>query len=191
MAWSPRTGGLAGLFAAGLIALSALLDVTGPVEVYRAVALVAFLAVIGAVAGIHAAHRGRPRYGWVGTVAAAVTSTGYAVVAGVIAIDMVRDADGLLGVRTAGAVLVLAGSAVLGVVVMVARLLPWWCGVLLVVAFPLGDLADDVFPTAENLLLALLWASVGTALLSRAAHPARTTGQAPGGAITQRSTLTG
>jgi hypothetical protein len=63
MSWSPRTGGLAGLFAAGLIALSALLDAPAPGGVYRAVVLVAFLAVIGAVAGIHAAHRGRPATG--------------------------------------------------------------------------------------------------------------------------------
>ena len=191
MSWSSRTGGLAGLFAAGLIALSTLLDATAPSGAYRAVVLVAFLAVIGAVAGIHAAHRGRPRYGWVGAVAAAVTSAGYAIVAAVTVIGIFRDAGSLVGVRTAGAILVLAGSAVLGVVVMVTRLLPWWCGVLLVVAFPLGDLANDVFPTAENLLLALLWGSVGLALLSVVPRSARMQAPGSGGVVTQPSTTTG
>jgi hypothetical protein len=36
-------------------------------------------------------------------------------------------------------------------------LLPWWCGVLLIVTFPLGHFANALFSSAENLLLALLW----------------------------------
>ena len=52
-------------------------------------------------------------------------------------------------------------------IIIRARLLPWWCGVLLIVAFPLGDVANAIFSSAENLLLALLWGSVGAALLSR------------------------
>ena len=42
-----------------------------------------------------------------------------------------------------------------------------WAGVLLIVAFPLGDVANAIFSSAENLLLALLWGSMGVALLSR------------------------
>ncbi len=120
-----------------------------------------------------------------------MTSTGYAIVAAVSAIGGFRDAGSLLGVRTTGAVLVLVGSAVLGVVVMVARLLPWWCGVLLVVAFPLGDLTNDVFPAAENLLLALLWGSVGLALLSVVPRSARMRAPGSGGGVAQRSTMGG
>ncbi len=48
-----------------------------------------------------------------------------------------------------------------------AKLLPWWCGVLLIVAFPLGDRANAIFGSAEYLLLALLWGSMGIALLVR------------------------
>lgn len=175
MSWSPRTGGFAGLSAAGLLVLSAVLYAISPVDgepdtwrVYQTVVLAAYLAVLGAIAGIHAAHRGRRRYGWVGTAAAWGASAGYAVVAAVSAIGMVRDVDSLFGVRVTGAALVLVGSAVLGVVVLVARVLPRWCGVLLIVAFPLGDVADAVFPTGEGLVLAVLWGSVGVALLSLA-----------------------
>jgi hypothetical protein len=35
------------------------------------------------------------------------------------------------------------------------------------VTFPLGHFANALFSSAENLLLALLWGSVGVALLSR------------------------
>ena len=200
MSWSPRTGGLARLFAAGLLVLSAVLHAISPFDadrrtwsdnVYRAVVLVAFLAVIGAIAGIHAGHRRRPRYGWVGTVAAGTTSAGVAVVAAVTAIGMARDAGSLQAVRIAGAALVLVGSAALGVVVIVARLVPRWCGVLLIVAFPLGDIADDIFRTGENLLLALLWGSVGLALLSLAPQPARIREPGSGAVVPQRSTMTG
>ena len=52
-------------------------------------------------------------------------------------------------------------------IILRARLLPWWCGVLLIVAFPLGHFANAIFGAAENLLLALLWGSVRVALLSR------------------------
>ena len=52
-------------------------------------------------------------------------------------------------------------------IIIRTRVLPWWCGVLLIVAFPLGDVANELFGSAENLLLALLWGSMGVALLSR------------------------
>ena len=54
---------------------------------------------------------------------------------------------------------------------MRARLVPWWCGVLLIIAFPLGDVADEIFSGAEGLLLGLLWGSVGVALLRQAGLP--------------------
>ena len=73
MSWNPRTGGFAGLTAAGLLVLSAALQRFAPVDVYRTVAVVALATVVAAVAGVHTAHRGRPRYPPVGAVAAAVT----------------------------------------------------------------------------------------------------------------------
>ena len=82
-------------------------------------------------------------------------------------ISMVQGQRSLLPVRLAGAGLLLVGSALLGVIIIRARLLPWWCGVLLIVTFPLGHFANALFSSAENLLLALLWGSVGVALLSR------------------------
>jgi hypothetical protein len=53
------------------------------------------------------------------------------------------------------------------VIIILDRLLSWWCGVLLIVTFPLGHFANALFSSAENLLLALPWGSIGIALLVR------------------------
>ena len=73
------------------------------------------------------------------------------------------------------AVVILVGSAILGVVVLRMHLLPWWCGALLIVAFPVGHFANALFASAENILLALLWGSVGVSLLVRATAPVEPT----------------
>jgi hypothetical protein len=169
-------GGIAGVVAAALLVLSAILNQLSPVQatynsaadyLYLAVVLAAYIAVLVAVLGIHALHNGRPRYGRLGTVGTVMTFIGYAVIAVTTAINMVQGHRSLQTVRISAAVVLLIGSALLGVIIIRARLLPWWCGVLLIVAFPLGDVANAIFSSAENLLLALLWGSIGVALLSR------------------------
>jgi len=171
-----RWGGIAGVVAAALLILSAILNQVSPIQatydsaasyLYLAVALAAYIAVMLAVLGIHALHNGRPRYGRLGTVGSAMTFVGYAIIAVVTTISMVQGHASLLPVRLAGAGVLLVGSVLLGVIILRARLLPWWCGLLLIVAFPLGHFANAIFGAAENLLLALLWGSVGVALLSR------------------------
>ncbi|MDP8971928.1 MAG: hypothetical protein M3N45_01840 [Actinomycetota bacterium] len=57
----------------------------------------------------------------------------------------------LLTVRLlAGATAVLIGSILLGAMVMRARIIPWCCGVLLIVAFPLGDVSNAVLEVAKG-----------------------------------------
>ena len=96
-----------------------------------------------------------------------LTIAGYVIIAVMTVISMVQGQRSLLPVRLTGAGMVLVGSALLGVIIIRARLLPWWCGVLLIVTFPLGHFANSLFSSAENLLMALLWTSVGVALLRR------------------------
>ncbi|HET6759058.1 MAG TPA: hypothetical protein VFH20_07245, partial [Propionibacteriaceae bacterium] len=130
-----------------------------------------------AVLGIHALHSGKPRYGRLGTAAAVLTIAGYLIMVVVRMISMAAGHESLSNVRIGGGLAVLIGSALLGVIILRARILPWWCGVLLIVAFPLGDVANAIFSAAENFLLALLWGSVGVALLARregVAEPALT-----------------
>ena len=176
MSSTVRWGGIAGVVAAALLVLSAILNQLSPVRqaydsttnyLYLAVVLIAYVAVIVTVLGLHALHTGRPRYGRLGAAGAVLTIVGYAIIAITTVISMVQGHASLLTIRLAGAGILLIGSALLGVIIIRARLLPWWCGVLLIVAFPLGDVANAIFSSAENLLLALLWGSMGIALLVR------------------------
>ena len=171
-----KSGGVAGLGAAGLLILSAILNqltpgdgtVDTPAEYfYRAVTVLAYVGVIIAVLGIHSLHRGNSRYGWLGSAGSVMTIAGYASIAVITLISMLQNFEYLLTIRIGAAVLILVGSLLLGVIIIRARLLPWLCGVLLIVAFPLGDVANAIFRSAENLLLALLWGSVGVALLTK------------------------
>ena len=167
-----KLGGIAGVVAAALLIISAVLTQMSADSAARnrsldVVVLAAYIAVIVAVLGIHAFHSGKPRYGRLGTTGAVLTIAGYAIIAVVTVISMVQGQRSLLLGRRTGAGLLLVGSALLGVIIIRARLLPWWCGVLLIVTFPLGHFANALFSSAENLLLALLWGSMGIALLSR------------------------
>jgi hydrogenase/urease accessory protein HupE len=83
-------------------------------------------------------HSGTPRYGRLGATGTALTITGYAIIAVIAVISMVLGQASLLNLRIPGAVLLIIGSILLGVIIIRARLLPWWCGVLLIVAFPLA-----------------------------------------------------
>jgi hypothetical protein len=176
MSSTVRWGGIAGVVAAALLVLSAILNQLSPIKttydaaasyLYLAAVFLAYVAVLVALLGIHAVHRGRPRYGRLGAVGTVLTFAGYAIIAIVTAISMVQGQRSLQIVRIGGALLLLVGSVLLGVILLRAKLLPWWCGVLLIVAFPLGDRANAIFSSAEYLLLALLWGSVGIALLAQ------------------------
>jgi len=93
---------------------------------------------------------------------------GYGFVGLLNAVNIIQGERSLNTVRLGAALVILIGSVILGVVVLATRVLPWWCGVLLIIAFPLGDAANAVFASAENVLYVLLWGSIGLALLRRA-----------------------
>jgi hypothetical protein len=171
-----KWGGIAGIVAAALFIVSAILEQLSPLQriydsvasyLYLGVVVAAYIAVIIAVLGIHALHSGRPRYGRLGTTGTVLTIAGYLIMIVVRMISMVAGRESLGNVRIGAGLAVLIGSVLLGVIILRSRILPWWCGVLLIVAFPLGDVANAIFSAAENLLLALLWGSVGVALLAR------------------------
>ena len=171
-----KWGGIAGIAAAALFIISAILDQLSPLQrtydsaasyLYLGVVVAAYIGVIIAVLGIHALHSGKPRYGRLGTAGAVLTIAGYLIMVVVRMISMVAGRESLGNVRIGAGLAALIGSVLLGVIILRARILPWWCGVLLIVAFPLGDVANAIFSAAENLLLALLWGSVGVALLAR------------------------
>ena len=134
---------------------------------YQVVSVLAFGAIIGAILCLDAWQRPYPGYGRVGHIGSILASLGYAIVLLVVIINIALGGWHLTPVRIVGAVTLLVGSALLGVATLRARKMPWWCGVLLIVAFPIGDIVDGMFAGGEAIMLALLWGSVGAALWKR------------------------
>ena len=186
-----RRAGWAGLLAAALFVTSTAINQIAPVQtpyvstsdyVHQAVLLVGFLAVVGAVVGVTALLRSTGRMGALSAIGGLLTGVSYFFIAVLTLVNLLLGERSLVAVRQAAALVLLVGSALLGVLVLITRVLPWWCGVLLIVAFPLGDVADTLFRGGEGLLFALLWGTVGVALLRRAgaaAEPARAADRQP------------
>lgn len=180
---SVRRGAVAGLTAAALFMVSTVLTQVAPVGtdyvtvtdyLLQLILVLAYAAVLVALRGLHARHRSVERYGRVGSVGAALTAVGYGAVLLIVAAGAVMGARVLNDVRPVAALVLLVGSIILGVATLRAQVVPWWCGALLIVAFPLGDVANEALDGAEGLLLALLWGSIGLALLKPAAPSAET-----------------
>jgi hypothetical protein len=183
-----RWGGLAGAFAAVMFVVSFIINQLAPVQrvydsssdyLYQVVTLVAYAGAMIAVLGLHALQSPSGRYGRLGAVGSLLTFIGYAIVVVVTAISILQGGQALLTVRIAGAAALLIGSILLGVITIRARVVPWWCGVLLIVAFPLGDFSNAVVRGGESILLGLLWGSVGYALLRRSLHTPQPSSAAP------------
>ena len=167
-----KWGGIAGLVAAALLIISAILNQMSPGSAgsnpyLDVVVLAAYIAVIVAVLGIHALHSGTPRYGRLGTTGAVLTIAGYAIIAVMTVISMVQGQRSLLQIR-------LSRRRPAACRLRTPRCDHYPCPVAALVVrrtahrdFSLGHFANALFSSAENLLLALLWGSVGVALLSR------------------------
>jgi len=82
-------------------------------------------------------------------------------------LTLLAGGEPILSVRLVGGLLVLVGSILLGAMTIRARVLPWWCGVLLIVGFPLGDVLNNVAVGSENIVFAIVWGLIGYVLLSR------------------------
>lgn len=129
------------------------------------VLVVAFAATLIVIVSLHGSQRGR--YGRSGRAGFLITFIGYALIALVTTVSVLVGGEALSTVRLIGALAVLIGSALLGAMTIRARVLPWWCGVLLIVGFPLGDVAEEMVAMgSEGLVFAIVWSLVGYALLS-------------------------
>jgi hypothetical protein len=171
-----RWGGLAGLAAAVVFLLSGILTfIAAPQGVpsffsdylLEVLVVVAFVLALVTIAGLHAAQRPSRRYGTLGAVGFWLTFLGYVIVVVIAHLVALAGDEPILSVRLGGALLVLVGSILLGAMTIRARVLPWWCGVLLIVGFPLGDFLNNVAQGGENIVFAIVWGSIGYALLSR------------------------
>ena len=100
-------------------------------------------------------------------VVVAASFVGYAIVLVIAHLFRLVGGEHILSVRLVGGLLVLVGATLLGAMTIYARVLPWWCGVLLIVGFPLGALLENVRSGIENIVFAIVWGLIGYALLSR------------------------
>ena len=174
-----RWGGLAGLAAGVMFVLSGILYfiVAPPLPtralgsfgdyLYEVVVAVTFVLVLVTIAGLHAAQRHSGRYGILGVAGFLLTFLGYALVLVIAHLIRLAGSEPILSLRPVGGLLVLVGSILLGAMTLYARVLPWWCGVLLIVGFPLGAFLETVRSGIENIVFAAVWGLIGYVLLSR------------------------
>jgi hypothetical protein len=174
-----RWGGLAGVVAGVMFLLSGILTfIVAPppsqgalgssgAYLLEVVIVVAFALTLVAVAGLHAAQRQSRRYGILGTAGFLLTFVGYALVLVIAHLIRLVGGEPILSLRPVGGLLVLVGSILLGAMTLYARVLPWWCGVVLIVGFPLGAFLETVRSGIENIVFAIVWGLIGYALLSR------------------------
>jgi len=139
-----KIGGLAGVLAGILFLIVVVIDQVAPVEVvydspneyvHSAVSMVAFLAVVAAVVGVWALKSRTSQLRRLAAVGAWMAGLGYGFVALLNAINLIQGERSLNTVRLGAALVMLIGTVILGVIVLVTRLLPWWCGVLMIIAF--------------------------------------------------------
>jgi hypothetical protein len=115
------------------------------------VLLVGYAGTMGAILGLHALQSQSDRYGSRGAEGSLLTFIGYAkVFVATTTGSILQGGQALLTARLTGGIAVLAGSVLLGAITLYARVVPWWCGVLLIVAFPLGDFSNAIVRGARG-----------------------------------------
>ena len=170
-----RWSGLAGVVAGVAYVLTGIVDRQGPLYprffnsfsdyLVQYTFLAALVGTLVTLAGLHALQRGS--YGWMGTAGIAVALVGHllflwVVVEQIIAGTSVEPGSQQIGSYAISVGLVLLGSATLG-----ARVLPRWCGVVLIGVGVLAYLSHFlIWSPLVGIVLGAVWASVGYALLS-------------------------
>jgi len=175
-----RWGGWAGVVAAVMFVLAGILVLVAPSQrgvftsfsdyLIEVILVLAFTLTLVAIAGLHALPK--RRYGRLGAAGSLITFVGYALIVVVTAASTLVGGEALFAVRLMAALAVVIGSILLGAMAIRARVLPWWCGVVLIVGFPLGDVVNTVIGEgSEAIVLGLPWGLVGYALLSSSRAP--------------------
>jgi hypothetical protein len=141
-----RWGRLAGLATGAMFVLSGVLTfIVAPPQgalgsfgayLLEVVIVAAFALTPVAIAGLHAAQSRSGRYRLLGAAGSLLTFVGYAIVLVIAHLISLAGGEPILSVRPVGGLLVLVGSILLGAMTIYARVLPWWCDVLLIFGFP-------------------------------------------------------
>jgi hypothetical protein len=169
-----RWGGLAGVAAGVLYVLSAIISLFAPQQrvfdsfsdyLIEILFVVALAGTLVAIAGLHALQSGP--YGRLGAAGSLIVFVGYALLFVAAAATTLAGREVLDAVFPVGVLAILVGSILLGAMTLRTRVLPWWCGVLLIVGFPLTVPLDVAISGAGGIALGIVWALVGYALMSR------------------------
>ena len=172
-----RWGGLAGVAAGVMFVLSGILTLIAPSQrrlgsfggyLIEVLIVVAFVFTLVAIASLHGAQSQSGRYGILGAASSLLTFFGYALVLVAAHVTSLMGGEPIYTVRLVGGLVVLVGSILLGAMTLRAQLLPWWCGVLLIVGFPLGGILEGLVGVgSENIVLGIVWGAIGYALVSQ------------------------
>jgi hypothetical protein len=175
-----RWGGLAGVAAGVLYVLSAIISLFAPQQrvfdsfsdyLIEILFVVALAGTLVAIVGLHTLQSGR--YGRLGAAGSLIAFVGYALLFVAAAVTTLAGREALDAVFPIGVLAILVGSVLLGAMTIRARVLPWWCGVLLIVGFPLTVPLDVAIRGAGGIALGIVWALVGYVLLSSGSAPAQ------------------
>ena len=141
----------------------------------QALLVVGLAGTLGAVAGLLGASlrsaRGRGR-GWGVAVGSSAALLGHALLLYGALTTAARGAGADPVPLAWGYPAALVGVVVLGTAALDARVLPRWCGLLLVLGYPLAALPWGSW-AGEWMILGSVWAAVGYALLSGGGDPTR------------------
>src|SRR5918997_1637429 len=141
-------------------------ELYGFVSLTEALYLVALAGTVGGVIGLHA--RQRPRYGRLGTAGFFGAFTGTSLLMVGLTISFLSESlsrpallDPMLGVSLWVSLL---GFLLMGIATLRLRVLPQWCGVLLIFSLPIAIALGDL---GGGAVLGLLGLAIGYALLSQ------------------------
>ena len=180
-----RWGGLAALIGGVLYAVTGIMSLFAPQEevfnsftdyLIEVLFVLALLGTLLAIAGLHVLHR--ERYGRLGAAGSLTAFVGHALLLVAAIATTLAGREALDMVFFLGSLAALVGLVLLGATTLRARVLPWWCGALLIAGLPLSVVLDVTARGSGGILLGVVWALVGYALLattggSSAQQPAR------------------
>jgi hypothetical protein len=119
--------------------------------------VVEFAFTLVATASLHDAQSQSGRYGILGAASSLLTFFGYALVLVAAHVATLMGGEPIYAVRLGGGLAVLVGPILLGAMTLRGRPLPW-CGVLLIIGFPLGDILEGLVGVgSENIVLGIVW----------------------------------
>jgi hypothetical protein len=174
-----RWGWLAALIGGVPYALTGIMSLLAPQEeafdsftdyLIEVLFVLALVGTLMAIAGLHILQRGR--YGHLGAAGSLTAFVGHALLLVAAAVTTLAGREALDMVFLLGSLAALVGLVLLGATTLRARVLPWWCGVLLIVGLPLSVVLDVTARGSGGILLGMVWALVGYALWSARDMPA-------------------